>query len=51
MKTSEIEEDWADFLERIYWPLPLRENLIARYPTAEPFDDKDREIQPMQNAA
>jgi len=37
MKASEIEEGWPGLLERIHWPLPLSENLIARYPTAEPL--------------
>ena len=40
MKASEIEEGWSGLLERIHWPLPLCENLIARYPTVEPLGMK-----------
>ena len=40
MKASEIEEDWSALLERIHGPLPLSENLIARYPTEEPLTMK-----------
>ena len=30
-------EGWSGLLERIHWPLPLSENLIAYDPTAEPL--------------
>jgi hypothetical protein len=40
IKASEIEEGWSGLLERIHWPLPLSENLIARYPTEEPLTMK-----------
>jgi hypothetical protein len=30
-------EGWSGLLERIHWPLPLNENLIAHYPIEEPL--------------
>jgi hypothetical protein len=40
MKIPKWVEDWSSLLERIHWPLPLSENLIARYPIEEPLPMK-----------
>ena len=44
MKIPKWMEDLSGLLERIHWPLPLSEDLIAHDPTQEPLMIKAKNL-------